>query len=137
MNACAAGVSWEEWLWEKTPRAMAGGSSFALLFAASFAAAQAPQTVRLRGVIEKIDGKTVMAKSDKGEQLKLNLADKTLVVEVVKASMADIKVGSFIGSGAMPQSDGSQKAIEVHIFADSMRGTGKVSGRGTALPIAL
>jgi len=86
---------------------------------------QAPQTVRLRGVIEKIDGQTVLAKSDKGTDLQLNLADKMLVVEVVKASLADIKPGDFIGSGAMPQPDGSQKAIEVHIFAESMRGTGE------------
>jgi len=87
--------------------------------------AQAPQTVRLRGVIEKVDGKTVIAKSDKDDELKINLADKMLVVAVVKASLADIKDGDFIGSGAMPQPDGSQKAIEVHIFAESMRGTGE------------
>ena len=93
--------------------------------AAAMALAQTPQAVRLRGVIEKVDGQTVLAKSDKGADLKLNLADKMLVVEVVKASLADIKPGDFIGSGAMPQPDGSQKAIEVHIFAESMRGTGE------------
>src|ERR1700683_1193158 len=93
--------------------------------AATTALAQAPQTVRLRGVIEKVDGNTVTAKSDKGDELKLNLADKMLVVEVEKASLTDIKDGAFIGSGAMPQPDGSQKAIEVHIFAESMRGTGE------------
>jgi len=70
--------------------------------AATAALAQAPQTVRLRGVIDKVDGNTVLAKSDKGDELKLNLADKTLVVAVVKAAMADIKDGAFIGSGAMP-----------------------------------
>src|ERR1700680_716208 len=93
--------------------------------AATAALAQAPQTVRLRGVIEKVDGNTVTAKSDKGDELKINLADKMLVVAVVKASIADIKDGDFIGSGAMPQPDDSQKAIEVHIFAESMRGTGE------------
>src|ERR1700733_538646 len=93
--------------------------------AATSALAQAPQTVRLRGVIETVDGNTVTAKSDKGDALKLNLADKMLVVEVVKASISDITDGAFIGSGAMPQPDGSQKAIEVHIFAESMRGTGE------------
>jgi hypothetical protein len=92
--------------------------------AATSASAQ-QQTVRLRGVIEKLDGNTLMVKSRDGAELKLNLADKLLVVGVVKASMADIKDGSFIGSGAMPQPDGSQKAIEVHIFAESMRGTGE------------
>ena len=59
-----------------------------------------------------------MAKSDKGDELKINLADKTTVVDVNKASLADIKDGEFIGSGAMPQPDGSQKAIEVHIFPE-------------------
>jgi len=101
------------------------GIAFIAALAAVAAMAQAPPTVRLRGVIEKVDGQTVLAKSDKGEDLKLNLADKMLVVEVVKASLADIKPGDFIGSGAMPQPDGSQKAIEVHIFAESMRGTGE------------
>jgi hypothetical protein len=101
------------------------GIAFLAALVASPAIAQAPQTVRFRGVIEKVDGQTVEAKSDKGVDLKLNLADKMLVVEVEKASLADIKPGDFIGSGAMPQPDGSQKAIEVHIFADSMRGTGE------------
>ena len=94
-------------------------------FAATAAQAQAPQTVRLRGVIEKVDGNTVLAKSDKGDALTLNLAEKMLVVAVVKASLADIKDGAFIGSGAMPQPDGSQKAVEVHIFPEQMRGTGE------------
>jgi len=43
---------------------------------------------------------------------------------VVKASVADIKQGAYIGSGAVPQPDGTQKAVEVHIFHESMRGTG-------------
>ena len=109
----------------KNTQLMAGASAFALLFVASVATAQAPQTVRLRGVIDKVDGKTAMAKSEKGEQLKLNLADKMVVVEVVKASIADIKQGSFVGTTGMPQPDGSQKAIEVHIFPEAMRGTGE------------
>src|SRR5581483_3957939 len=95
------------------------------VFVAATALAQAPQTVRLRGTIEKIDGHTVMAKTNKGEAIKINLADKVLVVGVAKASLSDIKPGDFIGSGAMPQPDGSQKALEVHIFAESMRGTGE------------
>jgi hypothetical protein len=106
-------------------KAVIAGIAFLAALAAVPAAAQAPQTVRLRGVVEKVDGQTVLAKSDKGADLKLNLADKMLVVEVEKASLADIKPGDFIGSGAMPQPDGSQKAIEVHIFAESMRGTGE------------
>ncbi len=106
-------------------RLLAGLGALAAFAAAALAQAQAPQTVRLHGVIEKVDGNTVLAKSDKGDELKLNLADKMLVVAVVKASLADIKDGSFIGSGAIPQPDGTQKAIEVHIFPETMRGTGE------------
>src|SRR6202042_2915418 len=105
--------------------AIPAGLVLVAALAATAALAQAPQTVRLRGVIEKVDGNAVTAKSDKGAELKINLANKMLVVAVVKASMADIKDGAFIGSGAMPQPDGSQKAIEVHIFPESMRGTGE------------
>lgn len=89
------------------------------------ALAQAPKPERVSGVIESVNGHTVTAKSDKGAEIKLNLADKVAVIEVLKASLSEIKPNDFIGSGAMPQPDGSQKAIEVHIFPESMRGTGE------------
>src|SRR5262249_19740160 len=69
------------------------------------AASPQPQTIRLRGTIEKLDGRAVLAKSSMGEALTLKLADKVLVVAVVKATIADLKPGSYIGSGAMPQPD--------------------------------
>jgi len=102
-----------------------GIASFALFAVLAAASAQAPKPERLAGVIDKVDGHTVMAKSAKGDVLKLNLADKMMVVRVEKASLADIKDGDYIGSGAMPQPDGTQKAVEVHIFAEAMRGTGE------------
>jgi hypothetical protein len=104
-----------------------GLAGLALLagLAAGSALAQAPKPERLAGVIDKVDGHTVTAKSVKGDALKLSLADKVMVVRVEKASLADIKDGEFIGSGAMPQPDGTQKAVEVHIFPEAMRGTGE------------
>jgi Cu/Ag efflux protein CusF len=105
--------------------------AFGGALAVTSALAQAPKPERLAGVIDKIDGHAVTAKSDKGDPLKLNLADKTMVVRVEKAALADIKDGDFIGSGAMPQPDGTQKAVEVHIFAESMRGTGEGFGPWT------
>jgi hypothetical protein len=114
--------------------ALIGAAALGAALAQQQPASQQPQTMRLRGVIEKVDGHAVLAKSSKGEELKLNLADKALVVAVVKASIAEIKPGLFIGSGAMPQPDGSQKAIEVHIFAESMRGTGEGFRRWDGAP---
>jgi hypothetical protein len=86
--------------------------------------AQQPQTTRLRGTIEKVDGSTLGVKTRDGAQATLTLTGNAVVVGVVKATLADIKEGSYIGSGAMPQADGTQKALEVHIFAESQRGTG-------------
>ena len=88
-------------------------------------AAQQAQTVRLRGTIEKVDGNTLAVKARDDAQLSVRLTDKAQIVSVVRASLAEIKEGSFIGSGAMPQADGTQKALEVHIFAESQRGTGE------------
>ena len=82
------------------------------------------QTQRLRGTVEKVDGNTLLIKTPDGGAATLTLADNALVVGVEKASISEIKEGSYIGSGAMPQADGTQKALEVHIFAESQRGTG-------------
>lgn len=91
----------------------------------SGAFAQQPQTVRIRGAIERVEGNTVVVKAADGANVTLTLTPNAQIVGVVKASLPDIKPGSFIGSAAMPQPDGSQKALEVHIFAESQRGTGE------------
>ena len=83
------------------------------------------QTMRVRGTIAKADGNALTLKSSDGTELKLTLTENAMIVAVVKASMADIKEGTFLGSAAMPQPDGSQKALEVHIFPEQMRGTGE------------
>jgi hypothetical protein len=98
------------------------------------AGAQQAPPIRLRGTIEKVDGNTLLLKTRDGAEATLTLADNALIVSVVKASLADIKEGAFIGSGAMPQADGSQKALEVHIFAESQRGTGEGHRPWTGAP---
>jgi hypothetical protein len=92
--------------------------------AVSSVAAQQPPTQRLRGTIERADGNILFVKGRDGTPMTLKLADNVVVTAAYKASPADIKEGDYIGSGAMPQADGSQKALEVHIFAASMRGQG-------------
>jgi hypothetical protein len=85
----------------------------------------AQETRRVRATIEKVDGSTLYVKTRDGEDLKIKLADKPLFVAIVPATLADLKPGSFVGSGATPGPDGSLVAIEVHIFPESMRGTGE------------
>jgi hypothetical protein len=97
--------------------------AFAATFAAASAFAQQPQ--RISGSIDKIDSSTVVIKQGEGPEATVKLTDNVQVFAVAKATLADVKVGSFIGVGAMPQPDGSQKAIQVTIFAESQRGTGE------------
>jgi len=87
--------------------------------------ASAQDTVRVRGTIDRVEGPIYVVKSRDGAELKVALAENGIVVAIVKASLADIKPGLFVGSTGMPQPDGSQKAIEVHIFPEAMRGTGE------------
>jgi hypothetical protein len=93
------------------------------VIAAPMASAQeAP--VRVRGTIEKVEGDTYLVKARDGGELKLKLAANATVVALVPATPADIKQGTYIGVAGMPQADGSQKALEVHIFPEAMRGVG-------------
>ena len=84
------------------------------------------KTVRVIGTIVGVDGPTIVVKPrGKGDEQRVTLTDKAGVFGVIPATIADIKAGAFIGVGAMPQADGSQKAIRVMIFAEVQRGTGE------------
>jgi hypothetical protein len=98
-------------------------ASFALICVALPASAQ--ETIRIRGTIEKVDGGVYTVKNRDGAELKLTVTDNPLFVAIAPATMADIKQGMFVGSAGTMMPDGTQKAIEVHIFPESMRGTGE------------
>jgi Domain of unknown function (DUF5666) len=107
-------------------RRVFGVAGFALLLATSASFAQQPPPVRVRGTVEAVDGAMLTVKSRDGKtSYKVKLTDNAVVRGIIKAALADIKDNSFIGVTGMPQSDGSQKAVEVHIFPEPMRGTGE------------
>ena len=93
--------------------------------AISSAFAQQQQTVRIRGPIEAVDGPTLTVKAGEAGDVKVKLTDNAAVYGVIKGSLADVKPGAYIGVGATPQADGSQRAIQVMIFAEQQRGTGE------------
>jgi hypothetical protein len=101
-----------------------GAVSLALLLTGS-ALAQQPKTVRVRGTIEKVDGDTMTVKARDGANLTIKAADNIRVQGLAKASLADINVDSYIGVTAMPQPDGSQRAVAIHIFTPQQRGVGE------------
>ena len=88
--------------------------------------ALAQETMRVRGTIEKVDGSTLMVKARDGADLKIAvIGDKPVYTALEKASLTDIKPGSYIGVTSLPQPDGSLKAVAVHLFPEAARGTGE------------
>jgi hypothetical protein len=88
-------------------------------------AQQPPSPSRVRGTIEAVDGDVLAVKSRTGEDFKLRMAGDMRLVGIAKIALADIKVGSFIGTTTVPGPDGGNNAVEVHVFPEEMRGTGE------------
>jgi hypothetical protein len=109
-----------------TRRAL-GAAGLALMASATMTSAtmtwaQPAPTVRVRGEITKVEGTTLSVKLRDGQNATVKLAEPARISAMVKAPLADIKEGSFIGVSAMPQPDGTQKAYAIHIFMDSQKG---------------
>jgi hypothetical protein len=110
-------------------------SSFSFFLAAfalfsvfeTMAIAQQPP-MRLRGEIVKVDGNTLMVKSRDGADLTVKVPDNVAVSGVVKIPLSDVKPGSYIGVSAMPEPDGSQNALHIHIFPEALRGVAEGHG---------
>jgi hypothetical protein len=102
------------------PRAIV--AAFTVFIVTSSASAQQAPTVRIRGTIESVDGNTLAIKTREGTDVKVNMTDNVAVFAVVKTSLSEIKDGSYIGVTGMPEPDGTQKAIAVHIFPENQRG---------------
>ena len=93
-----------------------------------YAIAQQPPTPsRVRGTITGVDGDVLSVKSRSGEDVKLRMTGDVRVVGIIKISLSDIKLGSFVGATTVPGPDGRQNAVEVHVFPEDMRGTGEGS----------
>ena len=104
----------------------AGAAAIGLTILATSAFAQ--ERVRVRGTIEKADGNVLTVKTREGQEVKVKLPDNARVVGIQKTSIDDVKQGAYVGVSAMPQTDGSQKALHVHIFLDAMRGVAEGFG---------
>ncbi|MDE1164048.1 MAG: DUF5666 domain-containing protein [Pseudomonas sp.] len=101
-------------------------SAIAVSALMTFTSAQADDAkpVGVRGAITAIAGDTLQVHTSKGEDVTVHLNADTQVRGVTLAQVSDIKPGSYIGSAAVPQPDGTLKALEVHVFPPAMAGTG-------------
>ncbi len=102
-----------------------------LMLAAGLATAQpappsaASPVLRLRGTVQSVAPGSLTLKERSGETIALALTDKLVVSEVYPITLSDIQPGSFIGTAALPQPDGRQRAIAITVFPESARGTGE------------
>ena len=101
-----------------------GCAAFIVACAVAPASAQQSASVRVAGTVESVDGSVLTVKSDKLGTVKLALSGDVAVFGVTKGTLADLKPGAYIGVGAMPQADGSPRAIQVTVFAPVQRGIG-------------
>jgi hypothetical protein len=112
-------------------RRAAGFAAIALMMSASAALAQSPPAgppARVRGTIEKVDGNVLTVKTLSGDTTTLKLADNVRIGGLVKISAADVKQNDYVGVSSMPQTDGTLKAISIHIFPEAGRGTAEGHG---------
>ncbi|XBS71579.1 hypothetical protein ABK905_12035 [Acerihabitans sp. KWT182] len=93
--------------------------------AAQAADAPAKPMMAIRGTITQISGDQLQVTDRRGQLHTATLTDKTTVAAVSQGKISDIKPDSFIGTAAAPQPDGTLKALEVHVFDPSLRGSGE------------
>jgi len=104
----------------------AAALALAIIAQSPAAAGEAPQgkPVTIRGKITALEGQTLKVATKEGE-VDVKLPQDVRVGGVAAAQLSDIKPGEFVGTAAVKQSDGNLKALEVHIFPESGRGTGE------------
>ncbi len=91
----------------------------------AFLAVADAQGMRLRGAIESTNGQTFVVHTREGETASVRLKQGAPIGALVKAQLADIKPGLFVGAAAVPGPGGALKALEIHIFPEAMRGMGE------------
>ena len=111
----------------RTLTSLTGTVVMMLLWSGAVAVAQLPSPPpRIAGTIERVDEAGVLIRPyEGGGTFEVELTKNVAVFAISKGTMADLKTGAFIGVGAMPQADGSQRAIQVTVFAESQRGLGE------------
>lgn len=89
------------------------------------ALAQATHPVRYRATIDAANAAGISLITGSGQSLSMKMAADAVILALIPSRLQDIRKGSFIGAAAVPQPDGTQRALEVHVFPEAMRGTGE------------
>lgn len=101
--------------------------SLTIACGAASAQTPAPGPARIRGTVNAVTTDGLDLTTRAGEKMHIVLPATFRVVSVIKAKISDIEAGSYIGSAAAPQPDGTLRALEVTVFPPTMKGAGQGS----------
>jgi len=82
---------------------------------------------RLRGKVDSVSGDTLQLILRSGDKVSAKLSANTRFVWLTEAKLSEVKKGSYVGTAAVSQPDGTLKALELQVFPESMRGVGEGS----------
>jgi len=110
-------------IWRRAKVVGIGAALAAFVFGATAGFSEDAAPPRVRSTIDQVNGNTLTIKTRSSTPTSVQLKDGAPVVAVTKGSMSDIQQNSYVGIAAMPQPDGTIKAVEVSVFAEPLRGT--------------
>jgi hypothetical protein len=82
-------------------------------------------TQRIRGDVVAIEGQKLQVRTRSGALADIDLGQQYTVTAVVRVQPEAIVRGSYVGTATLPQSDGTERALEVLVFPESGRGSGE------------
>jgi hypothetical protein len=102
-------------------------AAFLLALVSALAAAQGTTQppVRIRGAVQNLAANVLIVQARGGDSVAVTLADNYTVAGIARADLEEITRGTYIGTTSLGERDGALVALEIHIFPDSMRGTGE------------
>jgi hypothetical protein len=100
-------------MWRKAQIIGISAALAACVFAGTAVFSEDAPPPRVRGTLDRVNGNMLTIKTRSGTPTTVQLKDGATVIATVK------------GSTAMPQPDGTIKAVEVHVFAEPLRGIGE------------
>ncbi len=101
--------------------------AFLLSLLSGTASAQAPARTIVRGTVTAVSGQTLDLTTRQGDKVAVHIGADPKITGLSRSDLAEVKPGSYIGTAAIPQPDGTLRALELQVFPESMRGVGEGS----------
>ena len=96
-----------------------------LAVAGAVTAAHAATPSRVRGTVKSLSGLSLVIAETAGDTVTLALPETATVTAITPSTLAGVKPGSYVGTAAVPQPDGTLRALELQVVPESMRGVGE------------